>query len=138
MVGFAPGQGPLTVGEDTAAVADREGVALGGLDDPGGPADLQRLGRGPTQGRGQQGRGGSEPPFQPLDAVGIVSHRWRTSAGPRVAMAGMAKLVVAGLAGHDHSGQGPVTGQPSTRLRVQRPGPPGLASHGVGVAQEAV
>jgi hypothetical protein len=65
MMGFAPGQGPFTVGEDTAAVADGQGGALGGLDDPGGPADFQRLGRGPTQGRGEQGRRGSEPGRQP-------------------------------------------------------------------------
>ena len=58
VVGFAPGQGAVTVGEDTAAVADGQGVALGGLDDPAGPADLQRLGRCPTQRRWQQGQGG--------------------------------------------------------------------------------
>ena len=61
VVGFAPGQGPLAVGEDTAAVADGQGGALGGLDDPGGPSDLQGLGGGAAQGRGQQGRGGLEP-----------------------------------------------------------------------------
>ena len=40
VVGVAPGQGPLAVGEDTAAVADGQGGALGGVDDPGGPPDL--------------------------------------------------------------------------------------------------
>ena len=40
MVGVAPGQGPLAVGEDTAAVPDGQGGALGGLDDSGGPSDL--------------------------------------------------------------------------------------------------
>src|SRR5829696_2724815 len=49
MVGVAPGQGPFTVGEDTAPVPHGQGGALAGLDDPGGPADLQRLGRGPTR-----------------------------------------------------------------------------------------
>src|SRR5215207_4186454 len=41
VVGVAPGQGPFTVGEDTAPVPDGQGGALAGLDDPGGPADLQ-------------------------------------------------------------------------------------------------
>jgi hypothetical protein len=49
VMGFAPGQGPLAVGEDTAAVTHGQGVALGGLDDSGGPADLQRLGRAPPR-----------------------------------------------------------------------------------------
>jgi len=48
MMGLTPGQRPLAVGKDAAAVADGQGAALGGLDDPAGPADLQRLGRGPT------------------------------------------------------------------------------------------
>ena len=46
MMGLTPGQGAGAVGEDTAAVADGQGAALGGLDDSGGAADLQRLGRG--------------------------------------------------------------------------------------------
>ena len=54
VVGFAPGQGPLAVGEDTAAVAHGQGGALGGVDDSGGPPDLQGLGGGASQGRGQQ------------------------------------------------------------------------------------
>ena len=49
MMGFAPGQRPVTVGEDTAAVADGQGGPLGGLDDPGGPPDLQWLGGGPAR-----------------------------------------------------------------------------------------
>ena len=72
MMRFAPGQGPFTVGEDTAAVADGQGAALGGLDDSGGPADLQRLGRGATQGRGQQRRGGLEPGRYPGRLVLVV------------------------------------------------------------------
>jgi hypothetical protein len=40
MVGFAPGQRPRTAGEDTAAVADGQGGAVGGLDDPAGPPDI--------------------------------------------------------------------------------------------------
>ncbi len=66
VVGVAPGQGSGAVGEDTAAVADGQGGALAGLDDPGGPSDLQRLGGGATQGRGQQGRRGPEPGRQPV------------------------------------------------------------------------
>jgi hypothetical protein len=58
VMGFAPGQGSLAAGEDTAAVADGQGAALGGLDDSAGPADLQRLGRGAAQDWGQQGRRG--------------------------------------------------------------------------------
>ena len=69
MMGLIPGQGAGTVGDDTAAVTDGQGGAVGGLDDPGGPADLQRLGRGPTQDRRQQGHGGPEPPCQPLEGV---------------------------------------------------------------------
>jgi hypothetical protein len=43
VVGLAPGQGSLAAGEDTAAVTHGQGGTLGGLDDPGGPADLQGL-----------------------------------------------------------------------------------------------
>ena len=60
VVGVAPGQGAGTVGEATAPVAHGQGDSLGSLDDSGGPADLQRLGRGPAQGWGEQGYGGSE------------------------------------------------------------------------------
>ena len=38
MMGLTPGQRPSTAGEATAAVAHRQGEALGGLHDPGGPA----------------------------------------------------------------------------------------------------
>jgi hypothetical protein len=48
MVGFTPGQGPITAGEDTAAVTHGQGGPLGGLDDSGGAADVQGLGRGPA------------------------------------------------------------------------------------------
>src|SRR5215217_3819150 len=41
MMGVTPGQGPVTVGEDTATVADGQGGALGWGDDPGRPSDLQ-------------------------------------------------------------------------------------------------
>ena len=80
MVGLAPGQRAGTVGEDAAAVADGQGGALGGLDDPGGPADLQRLGRGAPQGRGQQGGGGLEPGRQPVGPAGIMGFGWGLGA----------------------------------------------------------
>ena len=68
MVGVAPGQGSGAVGEHTAAVTHRQGGALGGLDHSGGPADLQRLGRGATQDRGQVGDGG--PRLEPDGSLG--------------------------------------------------------------------
>jgi hypothetical protein len=40
MMGLAPGQRPGAAGEDTAAVADGQGGAVGGLDDPAGPPDI--------------------------------------------------------------------------------------------------
>ena len=40
VMGLAPGQGPVAVGENTAAVTDGQGGALGRLDDPGGPSHL--------------------------------------------------------------------------------------------------
>jgi hypothetical protein len=51
MMGFAPGQGPVAGGEDAAAVADGQGDALAGLDDPAGPTNVQGLGRSTTQDR---------------------------------------------------------------------------------------
>jgi hypothetical protein len=60
VVGVAPGQGPVTVGEDTAAVADGQGVALGGVDDPGRPPHIEGLaGRAPED-WGEQGHGGPQ------------------------------------------------------------------------------
>ena len=100
MVGFAPGQGPLAVGEDTAAVADGQGGALGGLDDPGGPPDLQRLGGGATQGRGQLpswrlGAARSSPSV-PLRVVGFG---WCLAAGVAWPGAGVVAGLVAGAGG---------------------------------------
>ena len=70
MVGFAPGRGPLAAGEGAAAVADDQGGALGGGDDPAGPADLQRLGRGTPKGRGEPARRRPQPGRQaPIAAV---------------------------------------------------------------------
>ena len=47
-------------------------------------------------------------------------------------------LVLGGVAGDQHSGHGPVTGQPPTGLGVQRPGPADLTPHRIGVAEQAV
>src|SRR5215211_4376741 len=71
MMGLAPGQGAVTVGEDTAAVTHGQGGPLGGLDDPGGPADVQGLGRGPAQDRGQPLGRGPRPFGQTALASGI-------------------------------------------------------------------
>ena len=81
VVGVAPGQGPLAVGEDTAAVADGQSGALAGLDDPGGPSDLQGLGGGAAKGRWEQPLGGPELFVQPVGPAGVVglgcvSGRW--------------------------------------------------------------
>jgi hypothetical protein len=57
MMGVAPGKRPVAVGEDAAAVAHGQGVALGRRDDPGAAAKVQRLAGRPTQGRRQQRHG---------------------------------------------------------------------------------
>jgi hypothetical protein len=56
MMGLTPAQGALAAREDTAAVPHGQGGALGRTHDPGGPADLQGLGRGPTQEGGSTAR----------------------------------------------------------------------------------
>jgi hypothetical protein len=110
VVGLAPGQGAVTAGEDTAAVAHGQGGPLGGLDDSGGPADVQGLAGGPTQDRGQPPGRGLELVGQGCLAVGVV-----------VAVVAAGVVVVAvvagGLAGDQDSGQRAVTGQPLTGLR---------------------
>ena len=73
MMGFAPGWRPPTAREPTAAVPHGQGAALGGGHDPAGPPDLKWLGGGTTQGRGQGGRRGPQPPLQvglPVVVVG--------------------------------------------------------------------
>jgi hypothetical protein len=72
VVGFAPGQRAITAGEHTAAVADGQGGALGGLDDPGGPAHLQGLAGRPAQDRGQQGGRGPQPLLESRRLVLVV------------------------------------------------------------------
>jgi hypothetical protein len=73
MMGFAPGQGAVTVGEDTAAVPHGQGNPLGGLDDPAGPPHIQRLAGRSAQHRGQQGRGQPQPVGQALAAASVVA-----------------------------------------------------------------
>jgi hypothetical protein len=114
VVGFAPGQGAVTVGEDTAAVADGQGVALGGLDDPAGPADLQRLGGGTPEGRRQQSHRGSQPRPQPrplavvvpdrlLVAAGVVDNRSLLGAGVVAGVVSLAAVNRSGIPGGSDS-----------------------------------
>jgi hypothetical protein len=64
-----PGAG--AAGEHTAAVAGGQGGLVGGLDDRGGPA-MSRGWVGAAQGRGQQGHGRPQPPFQPAGRWGLI------------------------------------------------------------------
>src|SRR5215218_6497659 len=88
MMGLTPGKGTITAGEDTAAVAHGQGGPLGGLDDPGGPADVQGLAGGPTQDRGQPPGRGPELVGQACLAVGVVG---------AIAAGMVAAMVVTGL-----------------------------------------
>jgi hypothetical protein len=49
MMSLTPGQRAGTAGAPTAAVADGQGAALAGLDDPAGPAGVQGLAGGPPR-----------------------------------------------------------------------------------------
>ncbi len=81
MVGFAPGRGPVAAGERTAAVADDQGGALGGGDDPAGAADLQRLGGGAAKGRGEPGRRRLELGGQAGLVAGVVGDQVVVAVG---------------------------------------------------------
>ncbi len=109
MMGLTPGQGPLTAREHTATVTDGQGGPLGGLNDPGGPADLQRLGRGHRPGPGATAPPppATAPPSSP--AVGAV-----VGSGSLVVGSIVVVVVAAGLAGDQHPGQGTITSQPPT------------------------
>jgi hypothetical protein len=61
VMGFTPGQRPATAGEDTTTVADGQGLALGGGDDSGGPAEVQGSAGSPTQDRRQGGQDRRQP-----------------------------------------------------------------------------
>jgi hypothetical protein len=73
---LTPFQGPITAREDTATVAHSQGGALGGVDDPAGPADVQGQAGGTAQDRREQGRGclesGRQPPVPVVASKGIV------------------------------------------------------------------
>jgi hypothetical protein len=73
MMSLTPFQGPITAREDTATVAHGQGGALGGGDDPGGASEVQGLGGGSTQDRGQQGRRQLEPARQTQVVIGVVA-----------------------------------------------------------------
>jgi hypothetical protein len=81
MMGVAPGQGPITTREDTSPVPDRQGAALGRLDDPGNPADLQGLAGGAAQGRGKLGGRGPQPLLKPCPLTRVPGRRRRLGAG---------------------------------------------------------
>jgi hypothetical protein len=138
-------------------VADGQGDPLGGLDDPAGPPDLQRLGRGPTQDRREQSRRGSQPGRQPVHPARVVGFRWCLAAGVvggrwcvqsldsawvwsrrSLAGAGAVAGMVAGVACDQDSGHRTVKGQPAAGLGIQWSSAVDLAAHRVGVAEEAV
>ena len=78
--------GPRTVGEHTAAVADGQGGALGGLDDPGGAGRPPGVGWGAAQGRGNSAIGARSRP-QPLAGQPIVGRGLTARGEVGVAMA---------------------------------------------------
>jgi hypothetical protein len=103
VVGLAPGQGPAAAGEATAAVADGQGGALGGAGDPAAAADLQGLGGGSAQDRGEQGRCGPQPGCQVLVVAGAIVARV------------VPKVLMAGVAGDQDPGQGAVSWRQPSR-----------------------
>jgi hypothetical protein len=116
----------------------RQGRRVGGLDNSGGPAHLQRLTRCPTQHRGQQDGRGPQPRFQSGCPVPVTGRH-----GLVVTLAGFGRAVVwvglgGGLAADHHPGHGPITGQAPTRLRGQWPCPAHLATHPARTAKQAV
>jgi hypothetical protein len=80
MMGLTPGQRPRTAGEHTTTVTHSQGGPLGGLDDPAGPPDLQRLGGGATKDRGEQGHRGPQPGRQPVHPAQVVGLWWGVAA----------------------------------------------------------
>jgi hypothetical protein len=77
VVGVAPAQGAVAAGEHTATVADGQGAGLGGVDDPGGPAEVQGLAGGAAQGWGQQGHGSPQLHLESRRAGWVVGRRGR-------------------------------------------------------------
>jgi hypothetical protein len=82
MMGLTPGQGPLAVGEHTAAVAHGQGAALGRGDDPAGPAQVQGwLGAPPRTGGNRAATAWSrsaKPPSPPQSSW----ERWPPGSWP--------------------------------------------------------
>ncbi len=115
VVGVAPGQGAGAVGEDTAAVPHGQGGALGGLDDPGGPSDLQGLGGGATQGRRKQPRRGSEPGRQGLGPARVLGGepRWVWTLGWLPGAGVLVGVVLAGVLAGDHDRGSPPHHKPA-------------------------
>jgi len=73
MMTLTPGQRPLAVREEAAAVAHGQGGPLGRGDDPGRPAQVQRLARGSTQDGGAWlWRPGAAPPTPVTVGPGVV------------------------------------------------------------------
>src|SRR6266511_1831467 len=103
MVRVAPGQRPVAVREAAAAVAHRQGPALGGRDHPGGPAQVQQLAAGAAKSGWQQRDRRPQSTGQPAAAIAVV-------------------VVVAG----DGAGEGGVARQPSAGLGRERPHPAAL------------
>jgi hypothetical protein len=140
VMALTPGQRPVAVGKHTATVADRQGAALGRGDDPAAPADIQGLAGAATQDRGQQVHGRPQPPLKSLCLAPATGERSdigaRTGVGSVLVVSAGAEVGV--VAGDHHAGQGPVTGQPPTRLRSQRSRPAGLPTHRSRAAEQAV
>jgi hypothetical protein len=121
MMRVTPAQRPITTREHTATVPYRQGGPLGRLHDPGGPAHVQGLAGGPTQDRGEQGHGRPQPPLKSRRLAGVGVDAGVVDGAGRIGI-----NLGGGRAADQDSGDGPVTGQPLTRLRGQRPRPPDL------------
>jgi len=74
MMALAPGQGPITAGEDAAAVADGQGAPLGWGDGPGGPAEVQGWLGAPPRVRGNKARAARSRPWRAATVLaGVVA-----------------------------------------------------------------
>ena len=71
VMGVTPGQRAFAAREDTTSVPDGQGAVLGRGYHPGRPPQVQGLAGRPTQGRGEQGHGGPQPPLQPYRRAGV-------------------------------------------------------------------
>jgi hypothetical protein len=156
MVGLAPGQGPGAAGEHTAAVAHRRGDTLGGLHDPGGAADLQRLGGAPPRTGGSIAAVARSRPPCPWVRLGsrVAGWSWAWGPGWSVRWRVTSTLVTAPSQAsrrHASGSSGPAPpispprrggqpGCPGPRTRTQAPPPPHLGTtfpHRAGSSQRA-